>query len=138
MGRILAIDYGLKRTGIAVSDPLRIIATPLETVSTEQLLTFLTNYFQKESVDELVVGMPKTLKNEDSQIAPAVRQFVAVLRKSFPEKPVHLADERFTSKMAQQALIAGGMKKKDRRDKANVDKVSAAIILQDFMNFSPK
>lgn len=134
MGRILAIDYGLKRTGIAVSDPLRIIATPLETVDTATLLPFLTRYTQQETVDEFVVGMPKTLLNKDSEIAPYVRKFVEELKKVFPEKPVHLADERFTSTMAQRALIEGGMKKKDRQVKGNVDKVSATIILQSFMN----
>lgn len=135
MGRVLAIDYGKKRTGIAVSDPLRIIATPLETVATHELLAYLKTYVQKESVDEFVIGMPKTLLNEDSEIAPLVRKFVDALRKTFPEKPVHEADERFTSAMAQRALIEGGMKKKDRQVKGNVDKVSAAIILQSFMNY---
>jgi putative Holliday junction resolvase len=134
MGRALAIDYGKKRTGIAVTDPLRIIATPLETVSTEQLLKFLKLYLQKETVDEFVVGMPKTLMNEDSETAPLVRKFVVELKKTFPEKPVHLADERFTSSMAKRAMIDGGMKKKDRRDKSNVDKISATIILQSFLD----
>ena len=134
MGRILAVDYGLKRTGLAVTDPLRIIATPLETVLTADLMTFLKKYLTTEPVDEFVVGMPKTLKNEDSQIAPMVRVFVQQLKETFPDKPVHLADERFTSKLAQRALIEGGMKKKDRQVKGNIDKVSAAIILQDFMN----
>lgn len=134
MGRILAIDYGSKRTGIAVTDPLRIIATPLDTVATIDLLKFLTAYLKKETVDEFVVGMPKTLLNEDSAIAPQVRTFVEELRKFFPEKPIHLADERFTSSMAQRALIEGGMKKKDRQVKGNVDKISATIILQGFMN----
>lgn len=134
MGRILAIDYGRKRTGLAVTDPLRIIATALETVDTSILLEFLKKYLAKETVDEFVVGMPKTLKNEDSEIAPLVRTFVEVLKKEFPDRPIHLADERFTSKIAQQAMIAGGMKKKDRQVKANVDKISATIILQDFMN----
>lgn len=133
MGRILAVDYGKKRTGIAVTDPLRIIATPLTTVLTHELLTFLRNYLRDETVDEFVVGMPRTLKNEDSEIAPQVRAFVALLQKTFPDKAIHLADERFTSSMAQRALIDGGMKKKDRQVKGNVDKVSAAIILQDFM-----
>jgi putative holliday junction resolvase len=133
MGRILAIDYGLKRTGIAVSDPLRIIATPLDTIDTAVLLPFLTRYAQQETVDEFVVGMPKTLLNEDSAIAPQVRKFVEELKKVFPQKMVHLADERFTSTMAQRALIEGGMKKKDRQVKGNVDKVSATIILQSFM-----
>jgi len=133
MGRILAIDYGKKRTGIAVTDPLRIIATPLETVLTSDLLRFLTTYLGKEPVDEFVVGMPKTLLNEDSEIAPLVRIFVEELKKTFPEKKIHLADERFTSRMAMQAMIDGGMKKKDRQVKGNVDKISATIILQSFL-----
>jgi putative Holliday junction resolvase len=135
MGRVLAIDYGKKRTGIAVSDPLRIIATPLETVATHELLSFLKSYTQKETVDEFVIGMPKTLMNKDSEIAPLVRRFIEVLKKNFPDKPVHEADERFTSSMAQRALIDGGMKKKDRQVKGNVDKVSATIILQSFMTY---
>jgi putative Holliday junction resolvase len=134
MGRILAIDYGIKRTGIAVTDPLRIIATPLETVPSQELLPFLKKYLQKESVDEFVVGMPKTLMNKDSETAPMVRLFVEELKKTFPEKKINLADERFTSSMAKRAMIDGGMKKKDRRDKANVDKISATIILQSFMD----
>jgi putative holliday junction resolvase len=133
MGRILALDYGTKRTGIAVTDTLRIIATPLDTILTAELLVFLKNYLQKESVDEFVVGMPKTLRNEDSEIAPLVRAFVEELKKNFPDKPVHLADERFTSSIAQRAMIEGGMKKKDRQVKGNVDKISATIILQSFM-----
>ncbi len=133
MGRILAIDYGKKRTGIAVTDPLRIIATPLETVLTSDLIKFLTTYLGKEPVDEFVVGMPKTLLNEDSEIAPLVRIFVEELKKTFPEKKIHLADERFTSRMAMQAMIDGGMKKKDRQVKGNVDKISATIILQSFL-----
>jgi putative holliday junction resolvase len=133
MGRILAIDYGIKRTGIAVTDPLRIIATPLDTVPTSNLLEFLKTYLTKESVDEFVVGMPKTLKNEDSETAPLVRVFVEELRKLFPEKKINLVDERFTSTIAKRAMIEGGMKKSDRRDKANVDKISATIILQSFL-----
>lgn len=133
MGRILAIDYGKKRTGLAVTDPLRIIATALETVPTETVLKFLQTYLQKETVDEFVIGMPKTLKSEDSEIAPLVRLFIEELKKTFPNKPVTEADERFTSRMAQRAMIDGGMKKKDRRDKANVDKISATIILQSYM-----
>ena len=133
MGRLLAIDYGRKRTGIAVTDALRIIATPLDTVMTTDLLAFLKTYCQKETVDAFVVGMPKTLKNEDSEIAPLVRLFVEELKKLFPDKPVHLADERFTSSMAMQAMIDGGMKKKDRQVKGNVDKISATIILQSFL-----
>ena len=133
MGRILAFDYGKKRTGLAVTDPLRIIATPLETVLTTELLSFVAEYLKKEAVDEFVVGMPKTLKNEDSEIAPLVRAFVEQLKKVYPDKKIHLADERFTSRMAMQAMIDGGMKKKDRQVKGNVDKISATIILQSFL-----
>ena len=130
----MAIDYGLKRTGLAVTDSLRIIATPLETVLTKDLIEFLTRYLQKESVDEFVVGMPKNLKSEDSEIAPAVRAFISVLAKTFPDKRIHEADERFTSSMAMKAMIEGGMKKKDRQVKVNVDRISATIILQSFLD----
>lgn len=133
MGRILAIDYGRKRTGLAVTDPLRIIATALETVATNDLQNFLKAYLQKESVDEFVIGMPKTMKNEDSETAPFVRQCIEELKKNFPNKPIHQVDERFTSSLAQRAMIEGGMKKKDRQEKGNVDKISAVIILQSFM-----
>jgi putative Holliday junction resolvase len=133
MGRIMAVDFGRKRTGLAVTDSLRIIATALETVPTTELIPFITGYTKREVVDEFVVGMPKTLKNEDSEIAPLVRVFVEELKKTFPEKPVHLADERFTSSIALRAMIDGGMKKKDRRVKGNVDKISATLILQSFM-----
>lgn len=133
MGRVLAIDYGKKRTGLAVTDPLRIIATALETVSSTDLLSYLKTYTQREGVDEFVIGMPKTLKNEDSEIAPLVRKFIQELKNSFPEKPIHEVDERFTSRMAQRTMIEGGMKKKDRQEKGNVDKISAVIILQSFL-----
>ena len=133
MGRVVAIDYGLKRTGIAVTDSLRIIATPLETVKTSELMSFLQTYLKRETVDEFVVGMPVNLQYQDSEITPLVRVFVEELRKTFPEKAVHLADERFTSSMAMRAMIEGGMKKKDRRVKGNVDKISATIILQSFL-----
>lgn len=133
MGRILAIDYGKKRTGLAVTDSLRIIATALETVETPSLLHYLKLYLQKETVDEFVVGMPRTLRNEDSENAPLVRKFIVELKNAFPDKPVHEADERFTSSIAQQTMISGGMKKKDRQVKGNVDKISAVIILQSFM-----
>jgi putative holliday junction resolvase len=133
MGRVMAIDFGSKRTGLAVTDPLRIIATPLDMVLTEKIFEYLKKYVEREQVDEFVVGMPKTLKNEDSQIAPLVKAFVEELKKNFPEKPVILADERFTSSMAMRAMIEGGMKKKDRRVKGNVDKISATIILQSYL-----
>lgn len=134
MGRVLAIDYGIKRTGIAVTDPLRIIATPLETVLTHTLLSFLKTYTAKEPVDEFVIGMPRTLKNEDSQIAPEVRKFIVAMKAAFPGKAVHEVDERFTSSMAQRAMIEGGMKKKDRQVKGNADKISATLILQSFLD----
>ena len=133
MGRILAIDYGLKRTGIAVTDPLRIIATSLETVETGKLINYLISYFQKEPVDQLVVGMPKRLNNEDTDMTPHVRQLVVQLNEKFPEKPVTLIDERFTSSIARQTMISGGMKKKERRVKGNVDKISATLILQSYL-----
>lgn len=133
MGRILAIDYGKKRTGLAVTDSLRIIATALDTVETSGLLAYLKTYTQKETVDAFVIGMPKTLRNEDSEIAPHVRKFIVELKAAFPDKPVHEADERFTSAMAQRAMIEGGMKKKDRQVKGNADKISAVIILQSYM-----
>jgi putative holliday junction resolvase len=137
MGRIMAIDYGTKRTGLAVTDPLRIIATALNTVETATVFTFLSGYFEKEPVDEIVVGMPRTLRNEDSQTAPAVRLFAEELKKKFPDKPIHFVDERFTSSIAKQTMIDGGMKKKDRRDKNNVDKISAVLILQTWMQGKP-
>ena len=133
MGRILAVDYGMKRTGLAVTDPLRIIATALDTVPSADLITYLTAYTGRESVDEFVVGMPKTLKNEDSQNAPLVRAFVEKLKAAFPGKPVHLVDERFTSSLARHSMLESGASKKDRREKGNVDKVSAVIILQSFV-----
>jgi putative Holliday junction resolvase len=133
MGRLMAIDYGAKRIGLAVSDPLQIIATALETVSPKEIVSYLKLYDQKENIEAFIVGMPKQLDNTDSSNAPLVKKFVKQLQLQFPDKPIHLADERFTSSMALQAMIAGGMKKKDRRNKANVDKVSAVIILQSFM-----
>ena len=133
MGRILAIDYGLKRTGIAVTDPLQIIATALETVETSALTSFLKKYFQKEPVDEVVIGMPKKLNNEDSDTASEIRTFIERFKKNFPSLKILEVDERFTSSMAQQAMLTGGMKKKDRQVKGNVDKISATLILQSYL-----
>ncbi|MDL5046786.1 Holliday junction resolvase RuvX [Oscillatoria amoena NRMC-F 0135] len=133
MGRVLAIDYGLKRTGLAVTDPLRIIATALDTVTTADLLVYLKNYCRKEQVDEMVIGMPKTLSNQESEIVPEIRKFIQLLNTEFPSVPVHEADERFTSSIAQRAMIEGGMKKKDRQVKGTVDKISAVLILQSFL-----
>lgn len=133
MARLLAIDYGTKRTGLAVTDPLQIIASALDTVPTHQLLDFLTKYVGAEPVDAFIVGMPRRLDGSDTDNTPRVKQFVTRLQNAFPTIPVYLHDERFTSAMALQAMIAGGTKKKDRRDKGNIDKVSATIILQSFM-----
>ncbi|CAN5199502.1 Holliday junction resolvase RuvX [soil metagenome] len=133
MARILAIDYGLKRTGIAVTDLNRIIATALQTVESETLIDFLSTYFQKEPVDQLVVGMPKRLNNEDTDMTAPVRKLIQELEKKFPDKPVALIDERFTSSIALQTMIDGGMSKKNRRVKGNVDKISATLILQSYM-----
>ena len=132
-GRLVAIDYGTKRVGIAVTDTLQLIATPLTTVHTQEILTFLQQYATSEPITAFVVGMPKRLNNEETQATPHVRGFVRKLQAAFPEKPVHLVDERFTSRMALQAMIAGGSTRKDRAQKGNIDKVSAAIILQSFM-----
>lgn len=134
MARILAIDLGLKRTGIAVTDPLQIIATALETVETSHLISFLQDYMEREQVEQFVVGLPKKLNNEDTDMTSHVRQWVEKLKKKFPAVPIALVDERFTSSIARQAMIAGGMKKKDRRVKGNVDKISATLILQSYMS----
>ncbi len=133
MGRILAIDYGKKRTGLAVTDPLKIIASPLETVRTHDLISYLTNYHQQEDIEQFVIGMPKDLMNKDTDSTASVRSFITLLQKKFPQHKIHQVDERFTSKMAKSAMLAGGMKKSDRRKKENVDKLSATIILQSFL-----
>jgi putative Holliday junction resolvase len=129
----MAIDYGLKRTGLAVTDPLQLIASPLTTVPTATLLDFIKDYISKEEVILFVIGMPKRLDSTPSQTAMNVKGFIKVLQRDIPQIEVKEVDERFTSVMAMDAMIAGGMKKKDRRDKANVDKVSATIILQSYM-----
>lgn len=129
----MAIDYGLKRTGLAVTDPLRIIATALETVETTLLMKYLEEYFRKEPVDQLVLGFPRRLDNTDTEMTPHVRKLAERLQKRFPDKPVVLVDERFTSSLALDAMIRSGSTKKDRREKGNIDKVSATIILQSFM-----
>ena len=134
MPRILAIDLGTKRTGLAVTDPLKILANPLETIETGQLMTYLTAYCSKEEVEALVLGLPIRLNGQDNEMTPKVMKLKEELEKAFPEKKIALVDERFTSKMAMQSMIAMGSKKKDRREKAgNLDKVSAAIILQSYL-----
>ncbi|MFT6214407.1 MAG: putative Holliday junction resolvase [Roseivirga sp.] len=133
MGRILAIDYGRKRVGLAVTDPLQIIASPLETVHSKDVIQYLKDYDLAENIESFVLGMPMNLNNQPTDATAGAQQFERLLKKNFPEKPVYLQDERFTSKMAMAAMIAGGMKKKDRREKGNIDKISAAIILQSFL-----
>ncbi len=133
MGRILSIDYGRKRTGLAVTDPLRIIANGLTTVPTASLITFLKDYFAKENVDLIVVGQPKQLNNQPSESWKYIEPFIRNLKKVFPDMPVELVDERFTSVLAHKAMLDGGLKKKDRQNKELVDEISATIILQSYL-----
>ena len=133
MGRIIAIDFGKKRTGLAVTDSLRITANPLMTIETKQLPDWLRDYFAKEMVDEVVIGHPKQMNGEDSESMQYIRPFVERFKQTFPDKPITYYDERFTSVLAHQAMIAGGMKKKTRQDKAQVDKLAACIILEGYM-----
>jgi putative holliday junction resolvase len=139
MARILAIDYGLKRVGLAVTDPLQIIATALDTVENNKLFAYLTNYLSKEPVEKFVIGQPKRLDGSDAHITQQIQKLPVTFAKYFPEIPVVFHDERFTSKMAMQALIQSGVNKKQRAQKENLDKVSATIILQSYLeeqNFS--
>lgn len=133
MGRVVAIDYGTKRVGIAVTDPLKIIASPLDTVHSKDVIHFLKAYDEKEGIEEFVVGMPKNLQNKDTHATKHVHAFLNLLKKKFVDKKIVLIDERFTSKMALDAMIAGGTKKKERQNKGNIDKISAAIILQSYL-----
>ncbi|MBE6229124.1 MAG: Holliday junction resolvase RuvX [Bacteroidales bacterium] len=134
MDRIIGIDYGRKRVGVAVSDPLGIFASALETVPAAKIVEYLKNYTLKEKVGRFVVGYPMNLNNKPAEAAKDVDVFLKVLKKQFPDIPVTLEDERFTSQLAMKAMIAGGVKKSDRREKGSVDKVSAAIILQTFLD----
>lgn len=133
MARVIAIDHGLKRTGIAVTDPLRIIATALETVPTAGLMDYLKAYAAKEEVDGFVVGLPTNLDGTPTDATPHVQGFITRLRKAFPGKWVETVDERFTSRMAQQTMLASGIGRMARRDKGTVDRISATIILQGWM-----
>ncbi|MFZ4741505.1 MAG: Holliday junction resolvase RuvX [Bacteroidales bacterium] len=133
MGRILAIDYGQKRVGIAVTDEFQIIANGLTTVHSKDILSFLKDYISKEKVDCFVVGEPKQMNNLPSESVKFINPFIKQLKKSFPEIPIERVDERFSSKMASQTIIDAGLKKKDRQNKALVDTISATIILQSFM-----
>jgi putative Holliday junction resolvase len=134
MERIIGIDYGRKRVGVAVSDPLGIFASALETVPAAKIIDYLKNYTQNNKVERFVVGYPMSLNGKPAECAQYVDIFLKQLKKQFPDIPVTLEDERFTSQLAMKAMIAGGMKKSDRREKENVDKISAAIILQSYMD----
>lgn len=133
MGRIMAIDYGRVRTGLAVSDPQRIIATALATVDTPSIEQYLNDYCSREAVDVFVVGEAKHLDGTPAESAALIEPFVARLRQLFPDKEVARVDERFTSKIAFRTMIGSGMKKKDRRDKGTIDRIAATIMLQDYM-----
>ena len=133
MARILSIDYGKKRTGIAVTDPLQIIANGLATVSTSELLSYLKDYLSREQVERILIGRPLQTNGQPSENLQRVEQFVNRWKKEMPDVPVEYVDERFTSVLAHQAMIDGGLRKKARQDKALVDKISATIILEDYL-----
>ena len=134
MGRIIGIDWGLKRIGLAVTDPLQIFASPLTTVSTPEFDNFIRDYIKTEDVDAFVIGYPVQMNNKPSESVIYINPFIKKLKKEYPEIHIYLADERFTSQMALRTMIEGGVKKKDRQDKSMVDKISASIILQSFLD----
>jgi putative holliday junction resolvase len=131
--RIISIDYGLKRTGLAVTDPLKIIATGLTTVESKELIPFLKNYFSREAVELIIIGEPKNMDDSDTHATPLVEKCIKDLQKNFPSIPIVKVDERYSSKMAKDAMIEMGMKKKQRRDKALVDEIAATILLQEYL-----
>jgi putative Holliday junction resolvase len=131
--RILAIDYGLKRTGLAVTDPLQIIANGLTTVESKELIPYLKRYFQQEQVELIIIGEPKNLDDSDTHGTVLVKQCIQQLNKHFPSMPIKKVDERYTSKMAVRSMVESGMKKKDRRNKALVDEIAATIMLQEYL-----
>jgi putative Holliday junction resolvase len=133
-GRILSIDYGGKRTGLAVTDPLQIIATGLCTVETPKMLAFLKDYFSKEKVELIIIGMPANLDDTDTHATPLVKKFITQLNKNFPSIPIKEIDERFTSKMASLAMLQMGLKKMKRRNKALIDEIAATMMLQEYLN----
>ena len=133
MGRILAIDYGTKRVGLAVTDRMKIIATALTTVHANDLLEYLDNYFQQEEVEEVVIGLPLRMDDTPSSVETHIQGFIKRFKKAFPHIPVEREDERFTSKLSQDALVTGGMKKKKRQHKGQLDQTSAVIILQSYL-----
>ena len=134
MGRVVALDYGKKRTGIAVTDPLQLIASGLTTIATHELLDFLKQYLEEEDVVRFIVGEPKQMDYTPSEAEMYIAPFLNRLKKTFPNVPIERQDERFTSKMAFQSMIDGGLKKKQRRNKALIDEISATIILQAYLN----
>jgi putative Holliday junction resolvase len=134
MPRILAIDYGGKKSGIAVTDPLQIIATGLTTVPSHELIAFLKTYFEKEVVELIIIGMPKNWDESDTHGTPLAEAAIKRLEKAFPRMPIKTVDERFTSKMAKSAMLEMGLKKKDRRDKKLVDEIAATIMLQEYLS----
>lgn len=134
MGRIISLDYGVKRTGIAVTDSLQLIASGLKTVETSALLQFLRDYCKTEKVDVIVVGLPKQMNNQLSESEALIKPFVKILKSSFPLICIEREDERFTSKMALQSMIDAGSTKKQRRNKATIDQISATLILQSYLN----
>lgn len=134
MSRIIAIDYGKKRTGLAVTDPLRIIASGLQTVETNEIFSFLKNYFSKEKVEIALIGEPKQMDGTPSEISETIEKFTLKFKEEFPDIKVERVDERFTSKIASRTLIDSGLKKKKRQEKALLDEVSATIMLQDYLN----
>ena len=133
MARILAIDYGGKRTGLAVTDPMQIIATGLSTIDSKELIAYLKKYFLTEPVELIIIGLPKNWDESDTHGTPLVEAVIKKLQKEFPQMPLKAVDERYTSKMAKDAMLQMGMKKKDRRTKGNVDIISATIILQEYL-----
>ena len=133
MSRLLSIDYGLKRTGLAVTDPLKIIATGLTTVESKQLILFLKNYFAKEEVELIIIGEPKNWDDTDTHATPLVEKCIKQLQKNFPDIPIIKVDERYTSKMARDAMLEMGLKKMQRRNKKLVDEIAATILLQEYM-----
>ena len=133
MARILCIDYGGKRTGLAVTDPMKIIARGLTAVDTKDLLPYLKKYFLQETVELILIGDPKNLDDSDTHATPLVNAFIKKLQKDFPQIRVEKVDERYTSKMAKQAMLQMGMKKKDRQNKKNVDEIAATIMLQEYL-----
>lgn len=134
MPRILAIDYGQKRTGIAVTDDLQIIGSGLTTIPSETVIAFLKDYFAKENVAKVLIGEPKQMNGQPSESAPIIEAFIVKFKTAFPDMPLERVDERFTSKMAFQTMIDSGLKKKQRQNKALIDEISATIMLQDYLS----